>query len=137
MARSPPRLAPELLKDALGVAMSAFTEARIEDAEISQVVPTQYRADLVVLLLDGVPVRGIIVEVQLSPSDEKRFSWPFYAAALRARLRCPCCLMVVTPDERLAKWATEPIELGQPGSAFRPLVLGPRSAVGAAPPSLG
>ncbi len=43
----------------------------------------------------------------------------------RARLRCPCCLLVVTPHEAVAQWAATPIDTGQPGVAFVPLVLGP------------
>ena len=42
-----------------------------------------------------------------------------------ARLRCPCVLLVVTCEEATARWAATPIDLGQPGAAFRPLVLGP------------
>ena len=34
----------------------------------------------------GEPVLGIIVEVQLQTTGEKRFTWPVYVAALRARL---------------------------------------------------
>ncbi|MBI3181707.1 MAG: hypothetical protein HYZ28_06155 [Myxococcales bacterium] len=118
-------LAPELLQRALAVPVPSFTEARVEDAAFTQVTPTEYRADLVVLLGDRAPVFGIVVEVQLSRDETKRFTWPFYAVALRARLRCPTCLLVVAPDARVAEWASEPIELGQPGSQYRPLVLGP------------
>jgi len=39
---------------------------------------------LVVLLVDGKPVLGIIVEVQLDYDDDKRYSWPVYVAGLRA-----------------------------------------------------
>jgi hypothetical protein len=55
--RNRPTLAPELLQDALGVALPAYTEARVESAEFTQVVPTEYRADLVVLLLEGLSRR--------------------------------------------------------------------------------
>ncbi len=69
---------------------------------------------------------GIVVEVQLRPNSDKRFTWPAYVAGLRARLRCPACVLVVTPTEATAKWCRAPIDLG-PGSAFSPLVLGPTS----------
>ena len=119
-----PELAPLLLRDALGVELPAYAEVRLEAAELTSVVPTEYRADLVVLLLDGKPVLGIIVEVQLSPDARKRFSWPLYVAGLRARLECDCCLLVVAPDQRTARWAAAPIVTGPHGS-FTPLVLGP------------
>ena len=47
-----------------------------------------------------------------------------YVAGLRARIRCPVCLLVVTADESMARWAARAIELGG-GNRFTPLVLGP------------
>ena len=122
--RNRPLLAPELLRDALHVALPKFTEARIDSADLTDVQPAEYRADMVVLLLDGVPVLGIVVEVQLSRDERKRFVWPVYAATLRARLECPVCLLVVTADEAVARWAARPIEIGN-GSRLVPLVLRP------------
>src|SRR6185503_1656050 len=122
--RNRPQLAAELLREALHVEVPPFTEARIESAELTQVQPAEYRADLVVLLYEGAPVLGIVVEVQLSIKDEKRYSWPVYVTGLRARIRCPVCLLVVTADEAVARWAAQPIELGG-GNRFVALTLGP------------
>jgi len=122
--RNRPALAPELLKEALHVPLPAYSEVRLESAELSDVVPTEYRADLVVLLVDGKPVLGIVVEVQLAADPQKCFSWPVYVAGLRARLKCPCCLLVVTASDKIAEWAREPIVLG-PGGELIPLVVGP------------
>ena len=119
-----PELAPTLLVEALGVAVPHYTEARIESADLTDVLPAEYLADVVVLLVDGKPVLGIVVEVQLGHDERKRFSWPMYVVGLRARFECPCCLLVVTADSRTARWASEPIDLG-PGGNFCPLVLGP------------
>jgi hypothetical protein len=119
-----PELAPTLLVEALGVAVPHYTEARIESADLTDVLPAEYRADVVVLLVDGKPVLGIVVEVQLKTDERKRFSWLMYVVGLRARFECPCCLLVVTADNRTARWASEPIDLG-PGGNFCPLVLGP------------
>ena len=88
--RNRPALAPELLKEALGIELPAYSEVRLESAELTEAVPAEYRADLVVLLVDGKPVLGIVVEVQLKPDARKRFSWPVYVAGLRARLECDC-----------------------------------------------
>ncbi|MHB8879845.1 MAG: hypothetical protein ACYC8T_39655 [Myxococcaceae bacterium] len=87
--------------------------------------PTEYDADLVVLLWEGEPVYGIVVEAQLARDEDKRFTWPFYGMALRARKRCPTCVLVVTPHREVAEWASKPIATGQPGSPFVPLVMGP------------
>jgi hypothetical protein len=122
--RNRPTLAPELMRDALHCDLPAFTEARIDSADLTDVKPAEYRADLVVLLLDGVPVYGIIVEVQLSRDASKRFVWPAYATSLRARLEVPVSLLVVTADDAIARWAAQPIALGN-GGVFRPLVLSP------------
>jgi hypothetical protein len=110
--RNRPALAPELLREALGVAVPPYSEVRLDSADLTDVAPTEYRADLVVLLVEGRPVLGIVVEVQLARDERKRFSWPVYVTTLRARLECPCVLLVVAPTETTARWAGEPIELG-------------------------
>jgi len=56
---------------------------------------------------------------------DKWFTWPVYLATLRARLRCPTVLMVVAVDAATARWCARPVQLGHPGLALRPLVLGP------------
>src|SRR5260221_5814453 len=87
------------------------------------ILPTEYRADLVVLLVDGKPVLGIIVEVQLSEDLDKRVSWPAYIVNLFARIRCPVELLVVSPSSSVAAWASKPIQIG--ASTIRPRVVGP------------
>lgn len=119
-----PSLAPELLRQSLHVDLPNFTEVQIYSADLTDVQPTEYRADLVLRLLDGTEVLGVIVEVQLSPDRRKRFVWPVYVATLRARLECPVCLLVVTVDEAIARWAAQVIEMGG-GNRFAPLVLRP------------
>ena len=122
--RNRPELAPELLRDALHQELPPYTEARIDSADLSEVQPAEYRADLVVLLLDGVPVFGIVVEVQLHPDERKQYVWPAYVAGLRARLKCPVSLLVITADDACARWAAKPIDMGG-GSCLIPWVLGP------------
>ena len=122
--RNRPTLAPELIRDVLHLELPEYTDVRIDSADLTEVQPTEYRADLVVLLLRGVPVFGIIVEVQLSKDERKRFVWPAYAVNLRARLKCKVCLLVVTPDESVARWAANPIYIGGP-NWYHPVVLGP------------
>jgi hypothetical protein len=122
--RNRPELAPELVRDVLGLELPAYSEARVDSADLSDVVPAEYRAVLVVLLVDGKPVFAIVVEVQLSPDDRKRFTWPVYAAGLRARLECDCIVLVVTPSAPVARWAAQPIRLGA-RSVFEPVVIGP------------
>src|SRR5262249_731225 len=50
--------------------------------------------------------------------------WPAYVANLRARLECPVCLLVVTADDAVARWAAKPVAMGGLYK-FAPYVLGP------------
>jgi hypothetical protein len=96
----------------------------VDSADLTQVQPTEYRADLVVLLLNSKPVLGIVVEAQLSPDERKAYVWPVYVANLRARLECPVCLLVVTADEPTSRWAGRSVVLGG-ANRFTPFVIGP------------
>jgi hypothetical protein len=121
--RNRPELAPELLP-LLGVKVPRYTEIRIESADLTEPVPAEYRADLVVLLVDGRPVLAIVVEVQLAPDPRKLFTWPLYATGVRARFECQALVLVVAPEASVARWAARPIDIG-PGHRFVPLVVGP------------
>jgi hypothetical protein len=119
-----PDLAPELLRTVLRVHLPAYSEVRISSADLTDVQPTEYRADLVLQLVAHKPVLGVIVEVQLSRDERKKFVWPVYAITLRARLKCPICLLVVTAKETIARWAAKPIDIGNE-CYFVPRVIGP------------
>jgi hypothetical protein len=118
-----PELAPELLR-ILGLTLPDYASVRTASADFTNIIPAEYRSDLVVLLVDDKPVFAIVLEVQLGVDDDKRFSWPVYATTLRARFRCPSTVLVVTPKPSVVPWASRPIPLG-PGSSFTPFVLGP------------
>jgi hypothetical protein len=119
-----PSLAAEILAEVLSVALPDYTEARVVSADLSEIQPAEYRADAVVVLLDGeVSVRVIIVEVQLAVDLRKRLSWPAYVTVSRAIHDCPATLLVVAPDPAIAAWCAEPIETGVPGFVLRPSVL--------------
>jgi len=122
--RNQPALAAELIRGALGVELPAYREAREVSADLSDVQPAEYRADVVIELWSDKPVYGIVVEVQFSVDRHKHFAWPAYVANLRARLRCPVSLLVVAASDAVARWAAQPIMIG--GSYhFTPYVLGP------------
>jgi hypothetical protein len=124
-----PSLGAELLTEVLGVPVPPYTDARVTSIDLTQIRPAEYRADVVVLLLDqGVPMGVLIVEVQLGIDHDKRFTWPEYTTGARAKHRCPVTLLVVAPDPEIAAWCAEPIEIGVPGFVMVPPVLG-REAV--------
>lgn len=122
--RNRPTLAPDVVRDALQVELPEYTEVSFDTADLTNLQPAEYRADLVVLLLKGTPVYGIIVEVQLAADKDKRYAWPAYVANLHARLRCPVSLLVVAGSDSVARWAAKTVKLGA-GFYFTPLVLGP------------
>ncbi|WP_394822025.1 hypothetical protein [Pendulispora albinea] len=126
LLRERPELVAELLRDLFGVAIPEHTEARIEPADFTQVFPVQFHADLVMTLRrGGVPVMGIIAEVQRGEDADKRISWPFYNAIFHAKHRCQIVLIVIAESERIARWAEQPITTLQIGSSFTPLVISP------------
>ena len=122
--RNQPALAVQLMREALGVEVPAYREARVISADLTDIQPAEYRADIVVQLINDASVLGIVVEVQLSVDERKRFSWPAYVSVLRARLECPVCLLVVTADDAVTRWAARPVEIGGLNQ-FIPYVLGP------------
>jgi len=118
-----PSLAAEMLVEALDVSLPPYTQARLAASDLTEIQPAEYRADAVVLLLDGDrPVRVIIIEVQLAPKAQKRFSWPAYIANSRVAHGCPADLLIVATDPTVARWCAETIEIGS-GLFLNPAVL--------------
>ncbi len=116
--------AAELLRQ-INVQVPEYDEVRFAASDLSDLRPAEYRADLVLFLARGPhEVLGIIVEVQLARDEDKPYAWPAYVANLRARHRCPVCLLVITVEETVARWAAKSIELG-PGTRCNPWVVGP------------
>ncbi|WP_437482679.1 hypothetical protein WME75_41340 [Sorangium sp. So ce1014] len=123
-----PTLAAEMLQDALGQPVVAFTEARVESSDLAEIVPSDRRADVIVVLLVGEqqrPAMAIVVEVQLGVDPDKPYVWPVYVTQTRARHRCSTWLLIVTIDAEIARWCSRPINAGHPGLTLTPLVLGP------------
>ncbi|WP_285778465.1 hypothetical protein [Microtetraspora sp. NBRC 13810] len=126
--RNRPSLATELLREALHVPVPDHNEATIESTEFSDVTPTQYRADAVVVLsAAGKAVLAVVVEVQRKRDPDKRWTWPVYLATLRKTMECPAVLLVVCTNDRTAAWCGTAIEMGHPGWTLTPLVAGPKS----------
>lgn len=126
MFRERPALAAELLAGPLGVAVPSFKRASLSSAELTDVTPTEYRADVVVTLnVDDAPAFAVVVEVQLGRDQHKRYTWPAYVATLYARLKCPVYLLIVCASAAVAQWCAEKIVVSRPGLQLVPLVLGP------------
>jgi hypothetical protein len=138
--RESPRLAPMLLARALGddsgaalgLGSPAGVDVQVTSAEFADLDPPEYRADVVLRVpheddqdRDRATKEAFIVEVQLEQDPVKHFTWPQYVTAARTRFRCPATLVVVTVDERVARWCAQPITLDRAGSVLRPVVIGP------------
>lgn len=126
LVRDRPELVPELLA-MLHVEVPQFTRARTSDIALHEAAPVEHFADAVVLLaLEDRPVLGVIVEAQLRRDDRKLYSWPQYAMNARARHKCPFLVLVATPSPAVARWAGQPIDVGN-GTMFRPYIIGPQT----------
>jgi hypothetical protein len=122
--REQPALAPDLLAQALRAELPEYTEVRIDSESLTNILPAERRADLVIQLRRGDCVFGIVVEVQLNKDQDQGFVWPVYLTTLRDRIRCPVYLLVVAPDDKVANWARQPTLLGG-DSRVTPWVLRP------------
>ncbi len=118
----------DLLREESGLDLGTAPEMLDVPATLAELQPAEFRADLVLRSAgaeDGCGPRAWVVEVQLHIDEDKRFTWPLYAAGIRQRLRCPVTLVVLTLDESVARWAATPIALDERGSMTCPVVLGP------------
>jgi len=131
MFRMSPAFAVDVLATALGVDVPAHDRATVTEADLSELVPVEHRADLVIELWalgpDGRERRVLVIvaEPQLAVDVDKEFSWPVYAAAARAKFRCPAYVLVIALDAAVAAWAAQPLVVSPGRGSWRPLVFGP------------
>jgi len=127
MFRENPSMALLLLEQTLHLPIPPHTSITVVEAALDQLVPIEFRADLVLEVKQGEQVVfAIVLEVQLGEDPDKKSTWPVYLTVTRARRRgCPACVLVVAPNAKVAAWAAKPIELALPGDTIPPRVLGP------------
>lgn len=124
--RNRPALARELLATAFGLHATPGSGPLVEDAELAVPLPANKRVDIALVeRMGGQATCGLLVEIQQDRDPEKEWSWPYYVATERARLKCRVLLVVVALDPGVARWATRAIPLGHPGFTLTPLVIGP------------
>ena len=127
MFRENPALAPHFLALLFHLQVPPHVTARVADSTLDQLIPVEFRADLVLELCDahGRVVFAIVFEVQRDVKLRKQYTWPVYVAVARAERECPVVVLVLAIDAEVAAWASEKIDLGLGLGAIQPLVLGP------------
>jgi hypothetical protein len=100
-------------------------------ADMSQVAPAQYFADMVVVLSDqqtGKPVLAVVIEPQGRDRKTKKVSWPVYlTTAIKANKVPRAILVVICWDSREAALCRRVIPTGHPGFDLYPIVVDPRT----------
>lgn len=122
------QIVPQIAIEEFGVFTDAYARVRTDSEALTERFPVELNCDGVQICEDeeGNPVHAFIIEVQRSPDQRKRFTWPAYVVNLFARLERPVTLIVICTNRATAKWASNLVsEVGQPGCVFTPLVLGP------------
>lgn len=127
--RDNPPFALRILDEWFHLPIPNHARVRVADSALNQMLPIEFRADLVLDVLDagGNFVLAIVLESQRDIKARKLYSWPVYVTVSRAERECPVILMVVAVDQDVATWAEQMIDLGVGRGTIQPLVLGPRT----------
>ena len=127
MFRDNPALAPHLLALLFHLDVPAHASVRVVDSALDQLLPIEFRADLVLELRDAKKniVLSVVLESQRDDDARKKFSWPVYVTVARAERKSPAVVLVIAVDADIAAWAADKIDLGLGLGVIQPLVLGP------------
>ena len=122
-----PRLLVELVGRCFGFQVPGHVEL-LPGPEVVRLFGSERIADGVVVIRrrDGRIHETMVLEVQLRVAQGKRKAWAVYVVGTWAKLGSPTTLVVLTPSEHVARWASETIDIGHGKSVVQPLVLGPR-----------
>jgi len=127
--RETPQLVAEVLRSIVGLEFPDGVELVDASETLIEMQSPEYRVDLVFRIRgpgSEDTLAGLIVEIQLAKKDRKRFTWPMYQHAYRARLERPVELIVVALDDAVARWCAEPVVIDPKGRlTWSPLVVGP------------
>lgn len=134
LIRQHPELAVDLLRAVTDIKLPATPSVAISATDMSEVIPKQYLADMVVVISDaatGQAALSVIIESQLREDETKQYSWPVYVASARRVRGCPAAvLLVICPDPAEASKCAQVIRTGHPGFDLAPIVISPQNAPG-------
>jgi hypothetical protein len=127
MFRENPELAPHFLAIVFHEQVPPHASVRVADSALDQLIPVEFRADLVLELLDaeGKVILAVVLEAQREKKPRKKYTWAVYWSVVRAERECAAIVLVVAPDAEVAAWAEEKVDLGLGRAFIHPLVLGP------------
>jgi hypothetical protein len=108
---------------AAGLAVPADSVAAVASADMSSALPSELRADAVIVLEGPAGKLVVVVEVQTAADIDKKWVWPSYLVQARLQHRCPAVLLVICRDRATGRWARQRITCGQPGFDLVPLVI--------------
>jgi hypothetical protein len=128
--RQQPDVVADLLRRVLPqLPLPARVTGALGSADMSQVAPTQYFADTVVVLSDQQtrkPVLAVVIEPQGRDRKTKKVSWPVYlTTAIKANKVPRAILVVLCWDPREAARCRRVISTGHPGFDLYPIVVDP------------
>jgi hypothetical protein len=128
--RQQPEVVADLLRRVLPhLRLPARVTGALGSADMSQVAPTQYVADMVVVLADqqtSKPVLAVVIEPQGRDRKTKKVSWPVYVTTAIKANRVPRAILVVLCwDPREAARCRRVIATGHPGFDLYPIVVDP------------
>jgi hypothetical protein len=116
----------ELVRQWFGFQVPGRVEL-LRGPEVVRVLGSERIADgVLVIRRHGKVQETMVLEVQLRAVKGKRKAWALYVVGTWAELGAPTTLVVLTPSEHVARWASETIDLGRGKTVLQPLVLGPR-----------
>jgi hypothetical protein len=134
LIRQHPELAVDLLRAVTDIKLPGTPSVAISATDMSEVIPKQYLADMVVVISDaatGQAALSVIIESQLREDETKQYSWPVYVASARRVRGCPAAvLLVICPDPAEARKCAQVIRTGHPGFDLAPIVISPQNAPG-------
>jgi hypothetical protein len=130
--RQQPDVVADLLRRVLPqFPLPARVTGALGSADMSQVAPAQYFADMVVVLSDqqtNKPVLAVVIEPQGRDRKTKKVSWPVYlTTAIKANKVPRAILVVICWDPREAARCRRVISTGHPGFDLYPIVVDPRT----------
>lgn len=124
LIRQHPELAVDLLRAVTDIKLPGTPSVAISATDMSEVIPKQYLADMVVVISDaatGQAALSVIIESQLREDETKQYSWPVYVASARRVRGCPAAvLLVICPTPSRRSNAPRSSAPATPGSTSRP-----------------